>query len=152
MSQATRFSGVNHISITVRDMDRSIHFYRDCLGLAMTLDTEVADRASATPAYVQKHAKRRMATFQIPEGPVLALISHPGDALTGEGVLLDQVGITHFSIVVADIAALNQHMASKGCPAVAPGFFRDPDGVLVQFEEPSHVKRAMEYYQGSEGR
>ncbi len=30
---------VSHIAIGVRDMDRSIHFYRDLLGLKVCLDT-----------------------------------------------------------------------------------------------------------------
>ena len=32
MAQAARFSGINHISVTVRDLDESLHFYRDMVG------------------------------------------------------------------------------------------------------------------------
>ena len=35
-----RFTGVSHTSFSVTDMDRSLAFYRDLLGMRVTLDLE----------------------------------------------------------------------------------------------------------------
>ena len=32
--------GISHVAIGVADMERSLHFYRDLLGLTVTLDKE----------------------------------------------------------------------------------------------------------------
>ncbi len=54
---------VSHIAIGVRDMERSLHFYRDLLGLRVTLDTMEniggLKRLFATRSIVNAIARRR---------------------------------------------------------------------------------------------
>jgi hypothetical protein len=42
------------------------------------------------------------------------------------------------------MAALTARMAAAGVRSPGPGWFVDPDGNLVQFEEPGHSAAAME--------
>jgi catechol 2,3-dioxygenase-like lactoylglutathione lyase family enzyme len=52
--------GISHVAIGVSDMERSLHFYRDLLGLAVTLDKEEPVRASerlfADPVQTRRRA------------------------------------------------------------------------------------------------
>jgi catechol 2,3-dioxygenase-like lactoylglutathione lyase family enzyme len=79
--------------------------------------------------------------------PSLTLTSHPGEEPDGNPILLDQVGITHFSITVADVNALAEELISKGVEPAGPKesfinaegkfryiYVRDPDGILIQFD------------------
>ncbi len=141
------FSGVNHISMTVRDMDKSIEFYRDMVGLKLLTDISVDERPDHPKVqYRGNHAKRRFATLDTGGGPILALISHPGDNLAGDPILLDDVGITHFAFTVTDLKRFSEEMVQKGAQAAGPGFFFDPDGILVQFEEPGEAEAIMAKY------
>ena len=147
MAQDPRFSGINHISMTVRDLDESLHFYRDMVGLKALTDISV-DEPQDRPAeqYRSRHAKRRFATLDTGGGPVLALISHPGSTLQGKGISLDDVGITHFAFTVDNLKEFTERMLSMGATAAGPGFFVDPDGILVQFEEPGEAEAIMDRY------
>ncbi len=81
--------------------------------------------------------------------PTLTLTSHPGEKADGKPILLDQVGISHISFGVADVAGLADELEAKGFPLAgsresytdANGniksiYVRDPDGILVQFNTP----------------
>lgn len=80
--------------------------------------------------------------------PFLVLTEHPGDTISGKPILLDQVGISHFSFTVPDVAALTERLLAAGVETCGPPdswqgddgtirtvFFRDPDGILVQFDQ-----------------
>ena len=99
-----------------------------------------------------KHARqtRRRVSLSSGEGlpiPSLTLTSHPGEEPDGSPILLDQVGITHFSISVADVNALAEELLSKGVEPAGPResfvdaegnfryiYVRDPNGILIQFD------------------
>ena len=49
-------TGVSHIAICVRDIDRSLTFYRDILGMRVTLD-EVQDTTRGGLPYIYKHQR-----------------------------------------------------------------------------------------------
>jgi catechol 2,3-dioxygenase-like lactoylglutathione lyase family enzyme len=62
--------------------------------------------------------------------------------------MLDQVGISHLSFTVSDVEALTQRLLDNGVETCGPVdafkdatgrlrtvFFRDPDGILVQFDD-----------------
>ena len=82
MTEDVEFSGVNHISMTVRDMEASLHFYRDMVGLKLLTDISV-DEPPDRPVeqYRSRHPKRRFVTLDTGGGPSLALITHPGSTL-----------------------------------------------------------------------
>jgi len=114
--------GMSHIAICVRDMDKSLGFYRDIRRVSLS-------SGEGVPI------------------PSLTLTSHPGEEPDGNPILLDQVGITHFSITVADVNALAEELISKGVEPAGPKesfinaegkfryiYVRDPDGILIQFD------------------
>ncbi len=150
--------GIAHIAICVSDLERSLRFYRDVLGMKVTLHTsqEMAGRPGAgSPAmYETGHVSRTVAHvwFDDPSisGPFLVLTSHPGDQVSGQPIQLDQIGISHLSFIVDDLGSVVDELMANGVQSAgdledfrdAQGnmrtfFVYDPDHILVQFE-PAH--------------
>ena len=148
--------GVSHIAVCVADLEKSLEFYRDILGLTVKLHTtqQMARRPGAESAemYQQPRTARTVANvyFDEPDSPqpFLVLTSHPGDEVGGEPIKLDQKGISHISFGVEDVRAFTDELIAKGVPLAgtiedftdSSGNMRtifcyDPDGILVQFDE-----------------
>jgi len=151
-----KVKAITHIAICVRDLERSVRFYRDTLGMKVTLEASqpMANRPGAeSPAmYENNHAARTIAYVAChepgPSIPYLVLTTHPGDALSGQPIKLDQIGISHMSFIVDDVQQMADELIAKGVPLAGDlkGFYEnreklrtflvhDPDGILVQFEE-----------------
>ncbi len=147
-------TGVHHIAICVRDLDKSLAFYRDLLGMRVTFDG-LQDTTVGGLSQVYKHSRktRRIARLRYGEGdttPSLVLTCHPDENSDGEAIKLDQVGISHFSFTVKDVKVLAEELIAKGVQLAAlleafsdsqgnlnSIFVYDPDGILVQFDKGS---------------
>ena len=148
--------GVSHIAVCVRDLKKSLEFYRDFLGMKVTLQTtqQMARRpgSQSTDMYRSNHQSRTVANIALEDAPdaapFLVLTSHPGDDVSGEPIKLDQIGIHHISFTVDNVQAVADGLASHGVPlagnmqdytndhgVVRTIFVYDPDGILVQFDE-----------------
>ena len=148
--------GVSHIAICVADLEKSLEFYRDILGLTVKMRTtqEMAGRPGAESAemYERPRKARTVANISFDDPaypqPFLVLTSHPGDQVGGEPIKLDQRGISHISFGVENVKAFAEELAAKGVLLagsmedfadesgnVRTIFVYDPDGILVQFDE-----------------
>ena len=148
--------GVSHIAVCVADLERSLHFYRDLLGLTVRLHTtqQMARRPGAESAemYQRPRESRTVANvwFDDPETtqPFLVLTSHPGSQVEGDPIKLDQIGISHISFGVEDVRAYAEELMAKGVSlagtlddftddqgVMRTFFVYDPDGILVQFDQ-----------------
>ncbi|HIN05703.1 MAG TPA: VOC family protein [Dehalococcoidia bacterium] len=146
--------GVSHIAICVKDLEESLKFYRDILGLTARLHTtqNMARRPGAeSPEMYQEARKSRTVAnvyFEDDNEPFLVLTSHPEEQVSGDPIKLDQIGISHISFGVDDVKALAQEIQSKGVPLagkmedftdgegnIRTFFVYDPDGILVQFDQ-----------------
>jgi len=147
---------VSHIAIGVRDMEKSLHFYRDLLGLWVTLDTMENIGGLKTLFADPQRGKRRAVYLRFEDGPhasFIVLSQNPGDA-TGEAIKLDQVGIHHFAFWVDDLRERVEKLKAAGVPILVPPLesdtvaygeqpgkkvmtclFQDPDGIIVQFDQ-----------------
>jgi catechol 2,3-dioxygenase-like lactoylglutathione lyase family enzyme len=165
MEDQSDFVAVDHITITVQDIDNVKRFYADLLGLGVLTDVtveggttfggfavkdgEVVELATSSDGtvYDKPHAIRRMVVFERIGGVSLTLVSHPGDELGGAPAdKLDRLGYTHLAFDVRDLDAFVARMRSLGVEPVAPGFFRDPEGNLVQIQESGHADRIHRLY------
>ena len=145
-------TGVSHIAVCVRDLDRSLAFYRDILGMRVDLD-EVQDTTTGGLPSVYKNARKTRRTVHVRYGPgqtapSLVLTSHPGEDNDGTPIKLDQAGISHMSFTVSDVKALAEELVSKGVEMAAPLeaftapdgrvssiFVFDSDSILLQFDD-----------------
>ena len=141
-------TGLSHFAVCVRDMDKSLAFYRDILGMKITKD-QIEDTSTGGLTHTYKHHRNTRRTVHLAWGkaPTLVMTTHPGDQPDGEPIKLDQVGVSHVSYSVNDLRALADEMIAKGVEiaggfdafADAQGNVRsffafDPDGILVQFD------------------
>ena len=147
--------GVSHLAIGVRDMDRSLVFYRDQLGMEVTSDREQKLAPSEMYADAAGASSRRVAQLRWaddPDAPFLVLSTFP--AGTGTPLRLDQVGMHHVGLWVTDLAGKAERLRAAGVRFVmeptatdARGYggrkgdkvltclFEDPDGTILQFDE-----------------
>ena len=143
---------ISHIAICVRDLEKSLAFYRDILGMQITFD-EVQDTSTGGLPSIYKYPRKTRRTIHVRYGeghtsPSLVLTTHPGDQADGGPIKLDQIGISHLSFTVRDVKALAEELVAKGVELAAPLeaftnaqgqvssiFVYDPDGILLQFDD-----------------
>jgi catechol 2,3-dioxygenase-like lactoylglutathione lyase family enzyme len=143
-------TAISHIAICTRDMEQSLAFYRDMLGMKVLFDGPTdPTEGGRLHNYQQARKSRRRVSLSFGAGkqPTLTLTSHAGEDLTGTPLKLDQVGITHFSFTVPDTEALLEALLAKGARLAGPRasftnaqgrvrsfYVYDPDGIIVQFD------------------
>ena len=149
-------NGISHVAIGVRDMERSIKFYRDLLGLEVKYDHEQPIGGLGNLYANPQKGKRRAAHLHYGKGEgrgFLVLTEMPGGT-PGEAIKLDEVGISHFSWWVDDIRAVHEKLKSAGVKVLVPPYetdaggygetssrkfltclFEDPDGIIVQLDQ-----------------
>ena len=144
---------VSHIAIGVRDMEKALAFYRDVLGMRVTLDTpeEFPGIGGAEPL------RRRGVYLRWGEGPHASFVVLDEQLSTppfGEPAKLFQVGVHHVSFWVDDVDAYLERAREAGFEVVVPAangdtlaygeatggvvrtaFLSDADGNYVQLDQ-----------------
>lgn len=152
---------VHHVGITVSDLDRSVAFYHDVLGLQFVVPP--------TPWFEGDHLARglgvlppvalRVALFEVGEGAtwfeVLQYRTPP--STTRQALPQSDIGAAHVAFHVDDIATTFAELRSKGVPfnsepnTVDDGplagwrwvYFTDPDGHTMELVEVAYVRQAQ---------
>jgi catechol 2,3-dioxygenase-like lactoylglutathione lyase family enzyme len=144
--------GISHVAIGVTDMERSLTFYRDVVGLRVR-----ADQTKETRAGAQRPLSRRAVYLCFSEGPdesFIVLDRQLTVAAYGEPARLFQVGVHHFAFWVDDLDAaveraraagfeiafepMNADSQTLGEPAggeIRSTLISDPDGNFVQLDQ-----------------
>lgn len=146
----------SHVAIGVSDMERSLPFYRDLLGLRVTLDTVENIGGFAALFHSPARGQRRAVYLRWEDGPhaSFVVLSAPIGAPSGTPIKLDQVGIHHFSFWVTELRTRVGRLRAAGVPILVPptesdtlaygeapggkvltALFQDPDGIILQFDE-----------------
>jgi catechol 2,3-dioxygenase-like lactoylglutathione lyase family enzyme len=122
---------LSHVAIGVRDMERSLRFYRDGLGLRVKFDAveELPSIGGAPPR------KRRAAYLGFGEGPhaSFVVLDQPlSEPPSGEPAKLFQVGVHHYAFWVDDLHARVAQARAAGFPPL----FEPAEGDTVGYGEP----------------
>ncbi len=146
-------TGPNHTSFTVSDMDASVAFYRDLLGMEVISEREelpeFASRITGIPG-----AHLKITYLQAPGGYWLELIQYlspPGQKLD---VRTHNVGSAHLAFNVGDVdrayaelSARGVHMKSaptlieRGPNRGGRGLYlADPDGITIELIQPGKAE------------
>jgi lactoylglutathione lyase len=138
-----RVRGIHHVGITVADLDRSLAFYRDLLGMRVIgISVEAVGEIVGLPG-----ASARIADLDAGGGQLLELIDYgtgAGDASPRDP---DAVGSCHVSIEVDDLTGALERLAGAGHLPMGEvtelslggvwegctiAYLRDPDGVVIE--------------------
>jgi glyoxylase I family protein len=128
------FAGVDHLSLTVTDLDASRRFYTQVLDFIVVID-----------------ADEGCVCIHNPTGFVLGLMQHPGG--TGAPFTELNTGLDHIGLTAAsrdELVAWEQRFRAAGV-VFTPirdmdlGYhlnFRDPDGIALEFYAPNEAMAA----------
>ena len=137
-------SGIHHTSFTVSDMERSLAFYRDVLGMKVVWDSvqagaefkgETADNLTNCPG-----AELHIVFLSINER-LIELVQYipPGKALVDNKT--SDTGSAHVCFQTENIQELHKklsahkvrlHCAPQNLGGVWVMYFRDPDGIVLE--------------------
>ena len=142
--------GISHNGITVTDMDASLRFYRDGLGLQVYID-RIANHDYLREVTAVPSTEVRIVYLKVPGTRVpLELLEHRGIERVPARTRPCDPGSVHVGLQVMDIQALHDHMTSLGYSSrsghpveITAGpfegartcFFHDPDGFLVELQQ-----------------
>lgn len=145
---------IYHVGLTVTDMDRSLRFYRDVLGL--TFQGELVMHGPEADALFQRpNCTARVAylngsnDISAPPVELIQFLNKPASNVTPD---LFQTSISELCFWVDDIEAVYHNLLNHGvdclsAPQVfdftAQGFgkskalyFKDPDGIILELMQP----------------
>lgn len=141
---------VAHIGITVRDMDKSLRFYRDLLGFAVLGEATIVGDEADTLTH-EKGVKLRVVYIHSAKdvkGPPLELLHFVEPAGDGKAPYprLTNPGITEVAFWVRDIEKTYTELCDRGVKFFSPPqlfeleglgkakavYFWDPDGTTLE--------------------
>jgi catechol 2,3-dioxygenase-like lactoylglutathione lyase family enzyme len=150
----------SHIAIGVRDLDRSLTFYRDVLGMTVIRDATNEPPADELYGAEVGSTRRREVMLRMggntgeAYGDRLFIALSQSDELAGNAPLhLGQIGIHHIGFWVEDVPGLAARLRAAGHEPVSVTetsgvgygegadqpmramFVKDPDGTILQFDE-----------------
>ena len=135
---------LTHIGICVSDWERSVQFYRDVLGFRYLSELQLAGEPSST--LLQLPDVELRAIYLERDGMRIELLHYPVPGHRGDGAPrpMNQLGLTHLSLRVDDLAGLVESVRAAGVRILdrtridIPAFeaaaimIADPDGTLIE--------------------
>ena len=147
-----RLSDLNHLGLTVADIERSIHFYRDILGMTLIrrrphADTEYLALQTGYPSVVLNVASFKVTPDSAQSLEVVQYMNHAGPPAENA---TNRPGNSHLCLNVNDLRAWYADLKSKGVRfksepvSITAGpnagglavYFYDPDGYTLELFQP----------------
>jgi len=128
----------NHVGLCVADRDRSRRFYEGLLGFTFWWDLELPDEGTEKLLQLERPIGVH-ATYLVRDGFVLELIDYSKREVHADSErVMDDVGLTHMSLSVSDLAAVLAKVDEYGGSVIDEtvtehyAMIRDPDGQLIE--------------------
>jgi catechol 2,3-dioxygenase-like lactoylglutathione lyase family enzyme len=138
-------TGLNHVSVTTLDLDRSLAFYHDLLGLPL-LDRGEIEAAHLDTIIGQGRVRLRWAELDLGAGQILELFQYRSPTGTPIHQTTADPGSVHIALNVQDIDATHRRLQTaavtcRSTPVEIPSgdwagarcfYALDPDGVTIE--------------------
>jgi catechol 2,3-dioxygenase-like lactoylglutathione lyase family enzyme len=141
-------SRIDHVGITTSDLDRSLHFYVDLLGLRL-LSRNLLSGPDLAALLGFESAAIDNADLDSGDGRILELMQYVQPAGTRVTYQSSDAPTVHIAFTVPDLAAVTERLNAAGVEIIsrrplkihAPGtawdgaqclYLRDPDGVILE--------------------
>jgi catechol 2,3-dioxygenase-like lactoylglutathione lyase family enzyme len=144
--------GVSHFGVAVADMEVSLAFYRDLLGLQVFVD-RVAGQPYLRALTGLEFRAIRIVFLRVPgTHTFVELLEHHGIERNPVRSELCDPGNAHMCLYVHDLASTYARLLERGVPVLSRGlvtvdagplvgstavFVRDPDGTPVELNQPA---------------
>ncbi len=143
------YTSVNHTSFTVSDVDRSVAFYTDALGMKLLnvseRDPEFSELVTGIPGAHLKIAYVEAANYRI---ELIQYLSPPAEKIDTRTCNVDSA---HVAFNVDDLQGMYEEMSAKGVkfisePCIVPAgpnkggkvvYLEDPDSNTLEFIQPA---------------
>lgn len=140
---------IDHVGITVSDVDRALGFYRDLLGLRVIADSTVSEPEVAELLGLDSPVELRIADLDSGDGRIVELIQYVQPRGRRIAYESSDVATAHIAFTVDDLAAVRERLSDAGATIVSrrpitisePGggfdgaiclYVRDPDGAILE--------------------
>jgi lactoylglutathione lyase len=146
-SSTWRLSGINHVGLTVADIERSIAFYRDVLGMTLYRRRPHVDNDYVAQQTGYDGVVLNVASFRVADGPTtLEIVQYMTHNRPAADTATNQPGITHLCVAVDDLQAAYDDLRGKNVRFRSPPvpitggpnvgglvvYFYDPDGYMLE--------------------
>jgi methylmalonyl-CoA/ethylmalonyl-CoA epimerase len=127
-------SHIEHIAIAVTNLEESIRYYEDMLGLSCYAIEEVSDQQVRTAFFKVGETKIELLASTHPEGPVGKFIEKKGPGLHHLAFRVDDVNAALNEVAQKGVQLIDQH-ARPGAEQLQIGFLHPKSsfGVLTEF-------------------
>lgn len=123
--------GVEHIALNVRDLDKSVKFYRDILGFEVSTTVDM-DGFTITYMIINQNQRLELFNYETPKKAELRAD--------------DDIGLKHFAFEVEDVPLHEKLLEKANVKITLPTtelpelgvrvlLFLDPNGVIIEFCE-----------------
>jgi len=138
------FTRMDHVGISVKDMEKAIEFYRDVIGMEISLDREFdAPLAQITGL---ENARARIIHMRLGESVIeLFDYKHPQGRDPRPDHKQADYGLIHLGLMVEDFQKTYQDLKAKGVqflgepveirPGVFVAYFRGAEGEVCEMRE-----------------
>jgi catechol 2,3-dioxygenase-like lactoylglutathione lyase family enzyme len=139
--------GVSHVGIGVRDMNKSIAFYRDVVGLRVAYERKYIESKENLARPEEQERRVAYLAWNDDADPCLVLSCH-SHVSSNTPPRLDDLGLHHIALWVDDLKPVHARLMEAGVTITVPPtkfdqargpvstmFFEDPDGTLIQLDE-----------------
>ena len=152
-----KIKAASHIAVGVSNMEESLKFYRDILGLRVTLDDPHENPGGMLSKATEdtEQTGRHGVYLRWDDGPdATFIVLSQNRPTSGSAIKLNQVGIHHFAFWVDDLEESFAKIKAAGAPIVMPPtafdsvaygepsgkkvlttLFKDPDGIVIQLDQ-----------------
>ena len=151
---------IHHTSLAVGDMDKSLEFYRDGLGLRVVNDVEEKGERLSRQVELEA-AHNRLVWLATTEGETLVeLLEYKHPRGREFSLVCSDVGAPHISFLVDDIDEAYEKLMGMGYrptteplsvdettqPGAKTVYFYDPDGIVVELFQIADARREKKIF------